>query len=60
MNNLDNLMWRTLCWVLTLAPLVYGVLRLVGVVNYTEDGWRAYGLVVVAFIAWTARKFMDS
>ena len=59
MNNLDNLAWRVLVWVLTLAPIVYVVLRFTGIVNYHEDGWRIYGLFVVALIAMTARKMLD-
>ena len=60
MNDIENVAWRSLSWVLTVSPVVYLVLRLIGVINYPNDGWGVYGLVVVAFCAWTARKFMDS
>lgn len=60
MNDLEHFAWSVFSWGLTLAPFIYVGLRLMGVINYHEDGWRVYGLVVVAFVAWTARKFMDS
>ena len=60
MNELEHTIWRIFSWALTLSPVIYTALRLVGVINYGEDGFRIYGLVVVAFMAWTARKFMDS
>lgn len=60
MNHIENAAWRVLSWTLTVSPVVYLALRFAGVIDYPNDGWIIFLLVVVAFISMTARKMLDS